>query len=131
MNILILISTHISLYNCLNIAMIKSDLLVSIKILFRTLLSVTLICYGSGGSLYGQSGKDWKVWVKTSPCSGRHDWISVAKENPVTSGLNYYELANVLFPQTNCTTFGCSFAEATKVANGLKFNAAFSFLQGR
>jgi len=34
------------------------------------------------------SGQDkgWKVWVKTSPCSGRHDWVSVAKENPTPPG---------------------------------------------
>lgn len=72
-----------------------------------------------------QSGNDWKVWVKTDPCAGRHDWISVAKENPTSYGLSYYEAANYLFPQTACTTFGCTFAEATNVANTLKFTDEF------
>lgn len=34
----------------------------------------------------GQQDKGWKVWVKTSPCSGRVDWVSVAKENPTHGG---------------------------------------------
>jgi hypothetical protein len=103
----------------------RYHLLASINSRFKTLLSITLVFCGFGSPLYGQSGKDWKVWVKTSPCSGRYDWISVAKENPATSGLNYYQLANVIFPQTNCTTFGCSFSDATRIANSLKFNEAF------
>lgn len=28
----------------------------------------------------------WKVWVKTSPCSGLFDWVGVAKENPGFGG---------------------------------------------
>jgi hypothetical protein len=109
-----------------NIAMIKLHLLASIKMGFRPLLFISLVCCGSANTLYGQGGLNWKVWVKTSPCSGRHDWISVAKENPTTSGLNYYVVANVLFPLTPCTSSGCSFSDATKVANSLKFNDAFS-----
>lgn len=105
--------------------MLKPHLSVSIKTGFRTLLFITLVCCGAGSTLYGQTGSDWKVWVKTSPCSGRYDWISVAKENPTTNGLNFYVLANVIFPQTNCTMFGCSFADATTVANSLKFENAF------
>ncbi len=105
--------------------MIRSHLLVSIKTWSRALLFITLICCVSGNALYSQTGKDWKVWIKTNPCSGRHDWISVAKENPTTSGLNYYVLANVIFPQTGCTTFGCSFADATAIANSLKFSDVF------
>ncbi len=99
--------------------------MVSIKTWFKTLLFITLVCCGNSSLLYGQTGLDWKVWVKTSPCSGRYDWISVAKENPATSGLNFYVLANVIFPLTSCTILGCSFSDATKVANSLKFDAAF------
>ena len=81
------------------------------------LISILLLCTTA---ILGQPAQEWRVWVKTSPCSGRHDWISVAKENPTSYGLSYFELANVIFPQTPCTTFACTFEDATKVANGLK-----------
>lgn len=71
----------------------------------------------------GQTG-EWKVWVKTSPCSGRVDWISVAKENP-TGGGNFFYPANFIFPGTSCTTFGCTFAEATATANTLRSSSEF------
>ncbi len=67
---------------------------------------------------------EWKVWVKVSPCSGRFDWITVAKENP-TAGGNFYYLANFIFPGTTCTNFGCTFAEATAVANTLRPSSEF------
>lgn len=31
-------------------------------------------------------GTGWHVWVKTSPCSGRNDWVAVAKQNPAEGG---------------------------------------------
>ncbi|MBL7725133.1 MAG: hypothetical protein JNK27_13355 [Chitinophagaceae bacterium] len=74
-------------------------------------------------SAAGQTG-EWKVWVKTSPCSGRFDWISVAKENP-TGGGNFYYLANFIFPGTVCTNFGCTFAEATAAAATLRSSSEF------
>lgn len=93
----------------------------------EALAGVTGACSGNTGHQNDNNNSDnvWKVWVKTSPCSGRHDWISVAKENPTTSGLNYYELANNIFPQTLCTTFGCNFSDATAVANSLKTTDVF------
>ena len=73
------------------------------------------------------SGQDdgWKVWVKVSPCSGRFDWISVAKNNP-TGGLNYFYLANQIFPGAGCTLQGCTFATATAVATSLRTSSEFS-----
>lgn len=67
---------------------------------------------------------EWKVWVKTSPCSGRNDWITVAKENPIAGG-NFFYLATQIFPGTSCTTFGCTFQEATAVANTLRSSNEF------
>ncbi|HMS70638.1 MAG TPA: hypothetical protein PKD18_20970, partial [Saprospiraceae bacterium] len=90
-----------------------------------TLKLVLFWCLFSSVNTFCQDVNQWKVWVKTSPCSGRHDWISVAKEFPGTGGLGFYELANNLFPHTPCTTFGCSFEEATKIANSLKFSDEF------
>ena len=74
-------------------------------------------------SVSGQGG-EWKVWVKAAPCSGRFDWITVAKENP-TGGGNFYYLANFIFPGTTCTNFGCTFSAATAVANSLRPSSEF------
>ncbi len=82
-------------------------------------------CLFSSINIFSQNNKEWKVWVKTNPCSGRNDWISVAKEYPSLGGLGYFELANILFPNSPCTTFGCSFEEALAVANSLKFSDDF------
>jgi len=85
-------------------------------------------CSGNGSNNEGNNDltdKSWKVWVKTNPCSGRFDWISVAKDNPSTGGLGFYELANNIFPQTRCTSFGCTFEDATAVANTLKPSSKF------
>ena len=68
---------------------------------------------------------DWKVWVRTSPCSGRYDWVTVARENP-TGGENFYYLANQIFPGTNCTTMGCTFQQATAIATSIRTSPQFS-----
>jgi hypothetical protein len=72
------------------------------------------------------NGQDdgWRVWVKVSPCSGRFDWVSVAKTNP-GGGLNYYYLANQLFPSAGCTIQGCTFAGANVVAASLRTSSEF------
>lgn len=72
------------------------------------------------------NGQDdgWRVWIKISPCSGRLDWVSVAKTNP-EGGLNYYYLANQLFPSAECTRQGCTFAGANAVAASLRTSSEF------
>jgi predicted GNAT family N-acyltransferase len=82
-----------------------------------------LLLLGSPDIVSGQEG-EWKVWVRISPCSGRFDWITIAKENP-TGGGNFYYLANFIFPGTTCTNFGCSFAAATAVANTIRPSGEF------
>jgi len=67
---------------------------------------------------------EWRVWVKTSPCSGRFDWISVAKENP-TGGGKFYFLADLISSPTGCTSTGCTFAAATAVANSIRTSPQF------
>jgi len=76
-------------------------------------------------SLSGQEKKEWKVWVKTSPCSGRFDWITVAKENPSIYGLETYELASRIESPLNCTVTGCTFQEATFIANSVRSSDMF------
>ena len=73
----------------------------------------------------GQTDDKWRVWVKVSPCSGRFDWISVAKDNPTNGGLSFYSRADIIFPGTKCTVFGCTFAVANDVANSLKPSDVF------
>jgi hypothetical protein len=62
----------------------------------------------------------WKVWVKTSPCSGRHDWVSVAKENPTPPGGSFWYSADYVLadPALVCTHSwsDCTFAAANAEA---------------
>lgn len=54
-----------------------------------SMLFITVVAgffWSSETKVSGQEDKGWKVWVKTSPCSGRFDWVTVAKENPAYGG---------------------------------------------
>ena len=92
----------------------------------RSFISAAMIILFLGKSFSAFSQNDWKVWVKTSPCSGRFDWIAVAKENPTSPGLSFYSPASSIFPGTACTSAGCSFKEATRIANSLRPAPVFS-----
>ncbi len=69
-------------------------------------------------SAQGQEIREYKVYKKISPCSGRLDWIFVAKENPVW-GLSFHELAN-----TECDR-GCNYIEAMNVAERVRWTDEF------
>jgi hypothetical protein len=71
----------------------------------------------------GQGG-EWQVWIRTAPCSGRFDWVSVAQQNP-TGGGNYFSRADAIFPSAGCTRQGCTFAAANAVANSIRPSPAF------
>ncbi len=77
-------------------------------------------------SVSAQDQAQWRVWVKTSPCSGRFDWIIVAKENPSMHGLSFYYLADLIESPLNCTSTPCTFDEATLVASKLSTSDQFS-----
>lgn len=82
----------------------------------------------SGGS-GDKSGTGWKVWVKTSPCSGgRTDWISVAKTNPTEGGGgSYWQTADIIQVSAACTrNDSCTFDQATASANAVRASQAFS-----
>jgi WSC domain len=74
----------------------------------------------------------WKVWVKTSPCSGRFDWVTVAKENPTYGGGgSYWTNADLIITGTGmfCVrnidqtcTFAAATAEAAIVAASPRFS---------
>jgi hypothetical protein len=102
------------------------------------LLSCLAIVVGAGFLLYagsrvsGQRDKGWKVWVKTSPCSGRHDWVSVAREDPAYGGGGgTWSNADLILAGTgmHCVRNideSCSFAEATAEAAMVRASSKFS-----
>lgn len=69
------------------------------------------------GTAGGQGGQ-WRVWMKTSPCSGRTDWVSVAQQNPSGGG-------NAFVPFPGSRAWG-TFAEAMAEANSLRGSSLFS-----
>src|SRR5688500_3919996 len=42
--------------------------------------------YGTAETSVAAQDRWYAVWIKTSPCSGRHDWVSVAKESRAFGG---------------------------------------------
>jgi hypothetical protein len=80
----------------------------------------------------GQQDRGWKVWVKTSPCSGRHDWVSVAKENPTYGGGGgIWSNADLIVTGTGMfcvsnSSQSCSFAAATAEAAIVRASDRFS-----
>lgn len=56
--------------------------------------SVSAFQCGFFGGRNSSSGgdKDWRVWIRTDPCPGRFDWLTIAKENPGGTGLGTYWL---------------------------------------
>jgi hypothetical protein len=66
----------------------------------------------------GQAGTEWRVWMKVSPCSGRTDWVSVAKENP-SGGGSVFEV----FPGSRVwPTFAAAIAEASSLRSSSLFS---------
>lgn len=76
------------------------------------------------------NSKGWKVWMKSSPCSGgRTDWISVAKKNPTEGGGgSFWVLADEIMTPMACTTAGddsCTFADANASAATIRASSKF------
>jgi hypothetical protein len=94
------------------------------EIFFKQIIFITFFMMILS-KICGQTDDKWRVWVKVSPCSGRFDWITVAKDNPTNGGLSFYNRADIIFPGTKCTVFGCTFAAANDVANSLKPSDVF------
>jgi hypothetical protein len=102
------------------------------------LLTSIVITVAAGFFLYtytnvsGQADKGWKVWVKTDPCSGLHDWVSVAKENPSYGGGGgtWANADLILFGSgMHCvrnTDQLCTFADATAEAALVRASSKFA-----
>jgi hypothetical protein len=79
----------------------------------------------------GQQDRGWKVWVKTSPCSGRHDWVAVAKENPTYGGGGgVWSNADLILTGTGMRCVrnidqSCTFAAATAQAAIIRASSQF------
>ncbi len=108
---------------------IASSVILSVIIAFAIFV-VVIFFLSSEKKVAGQNDKGWKVWVKTSPCSGsRIDWIGVAQQNPTEGGGgSFWFLADQIVSPLNCTipsNNSCTFAEANAVANSVRTSNKF------
>ena len=86
---------------------------------FNSFILIIFINLLTFSNVIGQQDRVYKVYMKTSQCSGRYDWISVAKEDPTPYGLSFHQLAG-----TVCDN-GCTFEEAMRVAETRRFQNDF------
>jgi hypothetical protein len=95
-----------------------------LRLIGLTLIGATLFSQSSTV----QSANGWRVWVKTSPCSGRGDWVTVAKDNPTGQGNTIYQSADLIQASVRCKVAGitgCSFGDAQAEAASLRPSPAF------
>src|SRR5687768_3292477 len=84
------------------------------------------------GEVAAQQDLGWKVWVKTSPCSGRFDWVTVAKENPTYgAGGSFWQNADLIMTGTGMSCVrvidqSCTKAQATAEAATVRGSSKFS-----
>lgn len=100
------------------------------------LLTACGIFSPGGGGGQNTQGVGWRVWIRTEPCAGRFDWLSVAKEKGgagTGSGLASYVLYDTYLGAPagfkSCTLpepNGCTFAEATALMEALRPHPRFS-----
>jgi hypothetical protein len=125
----------------------KTLLRVSILLVAITAVSLGAFSFfantsGSGTSVSAHrtsSGErlagGWRVWIRTSPCSGRFDWLAVAKDNkpPEGGGLSSYVPYETLLEappgikacrDANPMT-GCTFDEANVLMEALRPSDVF------
>ncbi|MEK7724401.1 MAG: PAN domain-containing protein [Acidobacteriota bacterium] len=83
-----------------------------------------------------RQSKGWRLWVKTKSCPGRFDWLAVAKEAPPPQGggLSEYVPYETVIGRApvgvkDCLdsnpSLGCTFAEAEKLREALRFHKKF------
>lgn len=104
--------------------------------LMVVLLAAGTFFLSSATKVSGQQSRGWRVWVKTSPCSGRFDWLTVAKETPPPQGggLSDYVPYETLLGRApagmmdclDSSERGCTFAQAEQLREALRFNSKFS-----
>lgn len=115
--------------NC-SVSLTQINAIISTVVVASLLIACNLFPGGGKSTSSGdKSGIGWKVWVKTSPCSGgRTDWISVAKENPgFGGGGSSWQTADLLTSPLACTVENsCTFAAAQDSASKVRTSSSFS-----
>ncbi len=113
----------------------QSNAIVAVAIGICFLIGCSIFSGGGkptgGNSTEDKSGTGFKVWVKTSPCSGgRTDWISIAKQNPAEGGGgSFFQTADMLTSGLSCSKISdnnCTFAQAMEVANSVRGSSQFA-----
>ena len=113
---------------------------MKLKIMYGAGLSLAIAIAAVSGVLLlppstevsAQQDRGWKVWVKTSPCSGRFDWVGVAKENPTYGGGGgFWQNADLIMTGTgfSCVRIidqSCTKAQATAEAVTVRGSDKFS-----
>jgi hypothetical protein len=97
-----------------------------------TALAAVLILYfaPSANFVAGMQDVGWKVYVKTSPCSGRFDWVLVAQQNPTgRGGLGYWQTADLILSGTpmRCVREGSQCTKAAAEAEAVMVRASSRF----
>lgn len=92
-------------------------------------IAAILVAIVIGQTSVGAQMAGWIVWVKTSPCSGRTDWVTVGTQNPTgQGGSTYWEAADRVVGGTNCGRLNsrCTKAEAEAEAITVRASPRFS-----
>lgn len=99
----------------------------------ETVAGIQGFCNGTvvNNNSNGSQGDGYKVWIKTSPCSGRNDWVTVAKDNPANAGTGgAWLIADLLVnpDKMKCLSIGsnCTFAAAQAEAAIVRSSPIFS-----
>lgn len=90
--------------------------------------AIWLTALSTGTLVYGQLATGWMVWIKTSPCSGRMDWVHVGQSNPTgQGGSSYYETADRVQGGLSCGRLGsrCTKAQADAEAAQVRSSPKF------
>lgn len=74
----------------------------------------------------------WKVYIKTSPCAGRFDWVTVARQNPTgQGGSDFWQTADLILTGTpmKCVREGSLCTKAAADAEAAVVRAQSAFLR--
>lgn len=77
----------------------------------------------------GQQDSGWRLYVRTSPCSGRFDWLSVRNDVPPATYVSYTSLLgrapSGLRDCDDSSSSGCTFTQAEALREAFRFDKKF------
>lgn len=108
--------------------MFNSPAGVAVRSFLPLVIAVTVLLVPHA-TTYAQTdeSRGWRVWVRQEPCSGRFDWLTVAKEHQ-GGGKNIYVPYETVMGNQGCSQSGprgCTFQEATDLMESLRGNEKF------